>query len=304
MSRVIAPGSEEWPALLDEMHPLGTPERLYVRGHKLDPEARRVGIVGTRRPSLAGLEMARRLAGACARNGFVVVSGMALGIDAAAHASALDAGGSTIAVLGCGADVVYPRGNKSLYERLAARATIVSEYSDGTPPEKWRFPQRNRVIAGMCEAVVVVEGALKSGALITARLALDANRDVFAVPGSPMNPRAEGANELIRTSQASLVLTPDHLFEEIAPEVLAGEHGRQPVPTPPLLDEAQRITLLTFDGAPLSLQALLKVTDLDAGSVGLALMSLELRGFVSRRFGAYELTPEGMAAAEALLAER
>lgn len=302
MSRLIAPGHREWPVLLDEMHPLGRPARLYVRGVPLEADARCIAVVGTRRPSVAGLDVAERFATAFARRGFVVVSGLAMGIDAAAHRAALRAGGTTVAVLGCGADVVYPKSNSRLFDAVAERGTLVSEYQDGTGPERWRFPQRNRIIAGMCEAVVVIEGALKSGALITARQALDANRAVFAVPGSPINPRAEGANELIRLAHAGLVFEPRHVLEEIAPD-LVGEPGAECPAPAPKLDDAQRDVLCLFDGSALSLDALASRSSVTAGEAMRVVVALELRGLVARRCGAYELTPSGAAAVRALIGE-
>lgn len=295
-TRILTARSPEWPVLLNEMYPLGTPSRLYARGVELDGSARCIGIVGTRRPSIAGLAVAERFAAAFARRGFVVVSGLAIGIDAAAHRAALECGGKTVGVLGCGADVVYPRRNDRLFARIAQSGTLLSEYPDGTHPERWHFPERNRIIAGMCEAVVVVEGAFKSGALITARCALDANREVFAVPGSPLNPRADGANELIRTSQAGLVLEPGHALEEIAPELSddPGDGGTA-APPEPGLDEVHFRTLALFDGAPLSLDSIMRRAEATPGEMSQSLLALETRALIVRRHGAYELTARGSA---------
>jgi DNA processing protein len=292
MSRIISPGKPEWPVLLNEMHPLGAPQRLYLRGVPLTADARCIGIVGTRRPSVAGLHVAERFAGEFARRGFVVVSGLALGIDAAAHKAALNSGGATVAVLGCGVDVVYPKTNHRLFAAIAERGTLVSEYEDGTTPERWRFPARNRIIAGMCEAIVVIEGAMKSGALITARQALDANRAVFATPGSPINPRAEGANELIRLAHAGLVFEPRHVLEEIAPD-LVDRPVAESSPTAAALDEPGREILGLFDGSALSLDAIVSRATIPSAETSLALVSLEMRGLLVRRHGAYELTPSG-----------
>jgi DNA processing protein len=172
------------------------PLALYVRGCL--PEAVCVAVVGTRNPSPDGEYVARRMASDLAAAGVCVVSGLARGIDTAAHRGALEVGGLTVAVLGCGVDVRYPAGGESVADRVAAQGAVVSEYPPGTPPAKHHFPQRNRIISGLSRAVVVVEATLRSGALITADLALEQGREVFAVPGSVLNPRSAGPHRLLR----------------------------------------------------------------------------------------------------------
>ncbi|MGH2732680.1 MAG: DNA-processing protein DprA, partial [Actinomycetota bacterium] len=180
-TRVIRPGGGEYPKLLEEIP--APPTQLYVTGRALEP-APYLAVVGTRRPSRYGLEVAFWLARELAASGVVVVSGMATGIDAAAHRGALCAGtpsGSpTVAVLGNGIDVCYPRQNASLHREITERGTLISEYSPGTPPLPHHFPVRNRIIAGMCLGVVIIEARLKGGAMITARLAAEAGREVLA----------------------------------------------------------------------------------------------------------------------------
>jgi DNA processing protein len=166
-------------------------------------------------------------------------------------------------------------------------------------PERWRFPQRNRIIAGMCEAIVVIEGAMKSGALITARQALDANRAVFATPGSPINPRAEGANELIRLAHAGLAYEPRHVLEEIAPD-LVDRPVAESSTIAASLDAASREPLGLFDGSALSLDSIISRAAIPPGETSLALVSLEMRGLLVRRNGGYELTPSGAGIVRAL----
>ena len=174
---------------------------MFLRGAAAAPlpsERAAVAIVGARRPTDAGLRLARRLGAFAAGSGLAVVSGMALGIDGAAHAGALDAGGFTIAVLGCGTDIAYPRSHRGLYARILEHGLAVSEYPPGTAPAPWRFPARNRLIAALAGTLVVVEARARSGALITADHALDLGRDVVAVPGAAGSSASAGTNGLIK----------------------------------------------------------------------------------------------------------
>ena len=189
-----------YPAALHELH--DPPLAVFLRGAlaetPLPAPGGAVAIVGARRPTDAGLRIARRLGAFAAGGGVTVVSGMALGIDAAAHGGALDAGGPTVAVLGCGTDIAYPRRHRGLYERILKHGLAISEYSPGTAPAPWRFPARNRLIAALAATLVVVEARARSGALITADHALDLGRDVVAVPGAAGSSAAAGTNGLIK----------------------------------------------------------------------------------------------------------
>lgn len=191
----IVPGAGVYPALLETIE--DPPQRLWVRGALSDNPA--VAVVGTRRATRYGLELARQMGGAVARAGWTVVSGLARGVDGAAHRGTLDAGGRGIAVLGSGIDVWYPPEHAGLGEELiAGGGAVISEYPPGTRPDAWRFPRRNRIISGLSRAVVVVEAADKGGALITARLAAEQGREVFAVPGDVNRRTSVGTNLLIR----------------------------------------------------------------------------------------------------------
>ena len=209
------------------------PVLLYGKGAMpLFDEEAAVAVVGTRGATPYGIHSAEELSYEMAKDGALIVSGMARGIDAAAHRGALRAGGFTAAVLGCGVDIAYPEPNRRLYEDIAATGVILSEYAPGTTPEGWRFPARNRIISGLIVATLVVEAPERSGALITARTALDQGRDVFAVPGPIDAPESRGCNQLIR-SGAGLVARAWDLLEEYEyrfPHRLHAAAGKMPPP--------------------------------------------------------------------------
>jgi DNA processing protein len=307
--RVITPPSDEWPPQLTELGPERPPDHLFVDGIRLDARSPMVAVVGARRPTVAGIEAATKLASGLAQGGFTVVSGLAVGIDAVAHKAALDSGGRTVAVLGCGLDVEYPSRNRALKRRIIECGTVVTEYPNGTPPHARHFPQRNRLIAGLAAGVVYVEGAEKSGGRITARQALDANRAVFAVPGSVRNPLGAGPNELIRTSQAALVTDVSHIFEELAPGLVWDRpwepalEGREVA-----LDEAEAQVLGFLDDVPTPSDRICTGLEVSSGRLALTLARLEVRGLVTRRPTGYEISSAGsrlkagLAAAEGALA--
>jgi DNA processing protein len=208
-------GSPEYPPLLAEI--ADPPDCIWTRGHHTLLTRTAVAVVGARGASRDGLAMASQIAGDLARAGIVVVSGLARGIDSAAHVGALDAGGATIAVLGTGIDRVYPAENRDLHERIAAHGLLVTEFSPGANPDVFHFPRRNRIISGLSKAVVVVEAAEKSGSLITARLAADQGRDVMAVPGSSVSGRNKGGHALLRDG-AKLVESAVDILQELGLE--------------------------------------------------------------------------------------
>jgi DNA processing protein len=234
--------SVDYPAPLAEVP--SAPETLFVRGHVIADDALAVAIVGSRRATPYGLAVAEELGGALAARGVTVVSGLARGIDSAAHQGALDAGGRTIAVLGSGVDVIYPPENRHLARRIAAAGALISQFAPGTRPLPYHFPERNRVIAGLVLAVVVVEAAEKSGALITASFAAELGREVLAVPGRVSSPESRGAHRLIQDG-AALVQDADDVIAALpaqwracvkpsagaregngAPAAVAGDSGR------------------------------------------------------------------------------
>ena len=285
-ARFARPGDPEyWPALLRLDDP---PVGLFLRGRPLSLEHRRVAIVGSRRPSATGVEVARALARGCAAAGLVVTSGGALGIDARAHEGALDAGGSTVAVLGSGIDQEYPATNRRLLHEIVQRGTLVSEYPPGVPAEPFRFPARNRVIAGLSIGVVIVEGVARSGTRSTADFASQVGIDVFGVPGSITSPLSEAPNALIRDGA--------HLIRGL--EDLLHDLGVEPSPrvaTPEGLPDDQRLALEALDRALLP-DAVARVTGLSVPDTLSALVQLELRGLVLGSGGRYRRAFEQPAA--------
>jgi len=269
----LAFSDEAYPARLRELH--DPPLALFTlgpAGGALDGDGCAAGIVGSRRAAEAGLRLAERLAGGVAGAGGQVISGLALGIDAAAHQGALDRGGTTVAVLGCGVDVPYPRRNRAVYRRIAERGLIVSEYPPGTPPSPWRFPARNRVIAALADAVVVVEARARSGALITADHALDLGRDVLAVPGAPGVAAAAGTNALLKAG-AGLIEGPEDLCTWLGLDPPAG-------PEPPDGEADRRLLAVLADG-PAHPDALSAALGVPAAPVVAGLTRLQLAGRAS-----------------------
>ncbi len=254
---------------------------LYVLGDAGLLETRGVAVVGTRRASEYGRLAARKLAGDLAAAGVTIVSGLALGIDSVAHGAALDAGGNTTAVLGCGLDVAYPGRNRSLRARIARHGALVSEYPLGTQPEAGNFPARNRIISGLSLATVVVEAGVKSGALITARYALDQGRDVFAVPGSIFQPGCAGANALLGAGAGVALSADDVLTALDLTQVEVQETVRHTLPADPIED----MLLGSLGAEPLHIDALGRATGLDSAAVTRALSLMELKGLAQHTGG-------------------
>ena len=261
-----------------------------------------VAIVGSRSPTAGGRDNAAAFAGAFARSGLGVVSGLALGVDAAAHRAALDAGGVTVAVLGSGIDRAYPSRNRGLCADIAAAGAVVSEYRPGSVARAGHFPARNRIVAGLSLATLVVEAAMRSGALITARLAADAGRDVFAVPGSIHNPMARGCHRLIR-SGAGLVESADEVVQALAPlaghlETALRERLGDPIKvagTPPdgpdegfpPADPDYKKLWEALGHDPTDMDALAERTGLTAARLSSMLPAMELEGRVVAEHGQY-----------------
>ncbi|MBI5970937.1 MAG: DNA-protecting protein DprA [Deltaproteobacteria bacterium] len=276
-ARVVAFTDPGYPLLLREI--VDPPAMLYVKGELPDFGNPAVAVVGTRRPSHYGLKMSEVLARDLAYSGVTVVSGMARGCDAAAHKGALSAKGRTTAVLGTGVDVPYPRENAKLYEQILEDGAVISEQPMSTPPAPYNFPKRNRIISGLSLGVVVVEAPLRSGALQTARLALDYNRDVFAVPGQVTSPKSMGTNRLIKEG-AMLV--------ESAGDVLGALNitvGRLAGAEPTALKGDERVIWDSLKDAPAHIDAVISATGLSAPAAIALLLDMELRGLVAQRPG-------------------
>ncbi len=267
-----------YPSLLAAIH--DPPAHLFLRGSAdaavLSEPA--IAVVGARACSSYGRSVARSLARELAGAGLVVVSGMARGVDGEAHRGALDAGGRTVAVLGCGIDRDYPAAHAELARRIAERGLIVSEYEPGVEPAPWRFPARNRIIAGLCAGTIVVEARERSGALITADFALEEGRDVLAVPGEITSSLSAGSNALLRLGAVPVTCAADVLeLYSLAPR----PHVHAP------LGSAAEQLLTQLAGSPLTADELVRATALDPGASAAALTELELSGRVTFEDGVY-----------------
>ena len=268
-----------YPARLLEL--ADPPATLYVR----DPAQPKslsallqspiVAIVGSRSASAAGIAFATRLAGELAASGVGVISGLARGIDAGAHQGALDRGGRTVAVLGCGIDRDYPSATIPLARRITTDGAILSEYPPGTPPAPFRFPERNRIVAALADATIVIEAAARSGALITARLALDLGRDVLAVPGAPWSSGAEGTNLLLKDGALPLTCAADAL-------VAVGVDPGSVRTDDPAVDGSARKVLAALRREPASADVLAARCGLTSSAAAALIAELELKGLLVR----------------------
>lgn len=275
---IVTLGDPTYPALLlDTADP---PLLLYAQGRLELLQADAIAVVGSRNPTPQGEQNARAFAKSLSEAGWVVVSGLALGIDGAAHEGALDGGAGTIAVVGTGLDRVYPKRHLDLAHRIAKHGLMLSEYALGTPPLAAHFPLRNRLIAGVTRGSLVVEAALQSGSLITARLASEAGREVFAIPGSIHSPQSHGCHALIRQG-AKLVESAEDVLEELQP-ITAVRPVRRSEPA----DTASADPLLEAMGHDLiSLDALVARTGWPAHELNIRLLDLELSGHIARQPG-------------------
>jgi DNA processing protein len=289
--QLVTSSSDDYPPLLREV--AGAPLALFVVGDATALWRAQLAIVGSRNASVGGIDNARDFARAACAAGLAITSGLAEGIDAAAHEAALDAGATTIAVLGTGADVVYPKHHAALAARVAASGALVSEFPPGTPGRPEHFPRRNRIIAGLSLGTLVVEAGLRSGSLITARLATEQGRDVFAIPGSIRNPLARGCHALIRQG-AMLVETADEVIGALAPlaaalgselrERLGATHeasGADAKASDAASDDASRALIAALGHDAAGIDTLAQRTGLEASAVAALLLTLELDGRVA-----------------------
>ncbi|MGB7443951.1 MAG: DNA-processing protein DprA [Coleofasciculaceae cyanobacterium] len=286
------PVDADYPHLLLEIP--SSPPVLYYRGQVDLTENQgirpTVGIVGTREPSEYGKRSTRQISAALARHGFTVVSGMAAGIDTEAHHGCLEAGGRTIGVLGTGVDVVYPPRNFSLYEQIQQQGLVVSEYPAGTQPNRRNFPQRNRIIAGLSRAVLVMEAPNKSGALITAYQANEFCRDVYALPGRIDDEKSRGCLGLLNRG-AHVIMSVGHLLDMLGaiPELDSAKQAEQlslftpeqPKEVPNLAPELAQV-LLILSSEPKAFDLIVQQAGMNAGKVSSSLLQLELLGLASQ----------------------
>lgn len=266
-----------YPAWLSEIH--DPPAVLFVAG-RLDALSRQsIALVGSRRPTPTGQKIAGEFGAELGRQGVTVVSGLAAGIDAASHQGALEGGGLTVAVAGTGPDQIYPRQHQRLAARIVEQGALVTEYPVGTGPVPANFPRRNRIISGLALGTLVVEAAPRSGSLITARLAMEQNRDVFAVPGSIYSAQSRGCNELIQQG-AKLVLSPADILEEYA-SMGTGNAGMSCRTDATPFPQSGSALLKYIAYEPVTVDTLIVTTGLPAESVATELLMLELAGLIA-----------------------
>lgn len=266
-----------YPAQLKEI--ADPPPILFVRGNVHLLQSPQIAIVGSRNPTSDGKRIAHDFAGTLTQVGFTITSGLALGIDAASHQGALDANGFTIAVAGTGLDRIYPACHKQLATDIIATGAMVSEFPPGTTAKANHFPRRNRIISGLSQGLLVVEAAQQSGSLITARMALEQNREVFAIPGSIHNPLARGCNALIREG-AKLVETTQHILEEL------GQYNQcvteiQAIQSQSILDLEQQKLLNLILYSPTSVDNLVTQTGQSVEIIASMLLLLELQSYIT-----------------------
>jgi DNA processing protein len=268
--------------LLDDAYPTNLrqiempPPLLFLRGNLLPSDEWAIGIVGTRRASVYGREVAHTLGRDLAGAGITVVSGLALGVDTVAHRAALEAGGRTLAVLGSGVDQIYPPDNRGLAQQIMQQGALISEYPLGTRPDASNFPPRNRIISGLSRGVVIAEASTRSGALITAKFAAEQGRDVFAVPGSILHPGSAGCNTLIQQGATPLLAAQDILTQLQLDQVAAHAAARAVIAA----DPQEAAILAHLDREPCHLDDLVRRSALPAPDVAGLLTMMELKGLV------------------------
>ena len=278
---VITFNDANYPAQLKEI--ADPPPLLFVRGNPDLLSLPQIAIVGSRNPSSLGEETAFNFAKTLSRHGFVITSGLALGIDAASHRGALNAKGYTIAVTGTGLDRVYPARHKDLATEIVNTGVMISEFPPGTTAKANHFPRRNRIISGLCQGLLVVEAAKQSGSLITARMALEQNREVFAIPGSIHNPLARGCNALIRQG-AKLVETTQDILEELN-QYYQQDDNITPITMESILDLEQQTLLNHVMFSPTSIDKLVENTGESVEVLSSMLLILELQGYLEATAG-------------------
>lgn len=257
---------------------------LYTKGKLLQQE-QQIAVVGSRHASRYGLEMAEKLSCSLSQAGLTITSGMARGIDSKAHTGALRAAGRTIAVLGCGVDVVYPSENKELMKKISETGVVISEYLPGTPPSKFNFPARNRIISGMSLGTVIIEASEKSGSLITANYALEQGREVFALPGNIDSKNSAGTNRLIRDG-AKIVLDIGDILEELnVSKIARNKFYKRKRISKAGLEEDEMVIVRKLMNAPMHIDSIADSCDMNVSTVGSILVMLELKGIIEQMPG-------------------
>ncbi|MFC1944892.1 DNA-processing protein DprA [Chloroflexota bacterium] len=272
--RALTWDDPEYPARLKEIYDL--PPLLYMRGELTDDDRWAIAVVGTRRPTAYGREVTERLVRELVASRVTIISGLARGIDTVAHRAALDAGGRTIAVLGCGLDMVYPAENVKLAQEIAGRGAVVCDYPLCIKPRPENFPRRNRIISGLSLGVLVTEAGRSSGALITANLALEQNREVFAVPGSVLSSQSEGTNRIIQEG-AKLVREAGDVLEELNLTMIPQQMEMREIAPE---NETESLLLKHLSHEPMHIDEMCRSSRLPVTAVSSALAIMELKGMV------------------------
>ncbi len=277
---IITIKDANYPKRLREIY--DPPPILYIRGNLKEDDELAISIVGSRKTNPYGRWITEKISRELARNGITIVSGMARGIDAIAHMGAISEGGRTIAVLGCGIDVIYPSENRALFKEIIDHGAILSEFPMKSLPEGGHFPRRNRIISGLSLGVVVVQASQGSGSLITANYALEQGREVFAIPGNVGAEGSRGTNLLIKQG-ARLVESSEDILEEILPQWKREKEEEGEKKRPKIdLSEDERIIYELLDENPLHIDTIIRESGFDAGKVSSLLLDLELRGLISQ----------------------
>lgn len=273
--------SKYYPSALKEIY--DPPQVLYCKGDLslMSDDVERIAVVGTRRITRYGKDVTKAFSSEFAKAGICVVSGMARGVDSAAHNAALEEDGKTIAVLGCGPDVVYPPENAELYERIVKNGLIVSEYPPSTPPHAFRFPERNRIISGLCKGVLVTEAGAGSGSMITADLAIEQGRDLYVVPGSIFSETSKGCNDKIKELQAAAVTTPEDVIG-----VREKRADKEQLAVQLTLEQVRIISILE-DSESVHFSELLEKSGLSVNELTALLSEMEIYGFINKLSGNY-----------------
>lgn len=258
------------------------PDYFYIKGDINEDDELAIAVVGTRTPSYYGTAVAEKIAQELAQCGVTVISGLARGIDSAGHKGALSVSGRTIAVLGCGIDIVYPGENKKLFEEISENGAVISEFPIGTPPLPHNFPMRNRIISGLSLGVLVVEASLRSGSLITARLALEYNRDVFCIPGTVTSERSKGTNKLIKEG-AKLVESAKDILEDFCK--IRENRKKEDKGNNPFLSKEEAKILALLEGEPLQIDTIIQKTNQSPAVVNTLLLEMEIKGLITQQPG-------------------
>ncbi len=283
-AELITVWDDRYPELLRQIY--DPPTFIWVRGDLREVDKRAIAIIGTRRATDYGRRIAHDFASELAGRGFTIVSGMAYGIDAAAHRGAMAAGGRTIAVLGSGVDRIYPAEHLNLANQIIEHGALISEFPLGAAPDAPNFPRRNRIVSGLTLGVLVVEAHEKGGALITARLAIEQNREVFAIPGSLYSAAGAGCNRLIQRGHAKLVLNVDDIISELG--VMTGESSSAPEDKSEIVSQLSDIESLLYnalDSTPVHIDTLCARINVEPSTALVYLLSLEFKGLVRQMAG-------------------